>query len=828
MNSFWQDLRYAMRSLRNSPGFAIVAIVTLGLGMAANTTVFSVVNGMLLRPLPVPHAEQIAVLGLQQAGTPGVQKFTYPDYQDIRSQTDSFNDVFGYRPTLGSLTADGKGGHCLLSRVTSNYFPALGIKPALGRLILPTEGQTPGADSVVVLGYNYWQKRFGGARDVLGKQVEINQHTATIVGVTPKGFHGTYAMVDMDGYIPLSAPLGSGSDEEAAKAVRLLWTQREDRSISLLGRLKPAVSLKQAGTELSVVARRVSEQHPENYKGVTFQAYPEKLARPEPDPDNTLPAVAAAFAALAGLVLLVACFNIANVLLVRATVRQREMGIRAALGAGRGRLVRQQLTESLLLSVLGGATGLVLASWAAGFLSALPLGTDLPITFDFQADARVYFFALGAVLITGLIVGTIPALRVARSDVITVLREGGRGSSEGPRRQILRNALVVAQLAGSMLLLITAGLFIRSLGKAQQTYLGFNPDHVLDFSLDVQEAGFNETRGRELYRQLDERISALPGVVSVTQAFSVPMGVTSMDDPIRPEGHPAEPGKQDPTVMYNAVTPRYFETLRIPLQSGRGFTDADNEKTPRVAIVNQTMAKRFWPNEDPVGKRFSLMAPTGVLTEEVVAVVQDAKYKNVVENPSEPFFYVPMNQQYMEFRTFHVRTSVPPETLAPQIEAQVHELAPTVTVSQVQTLSRALDGINGFFFFRFGAQLSGTMGLLGLILAVVGVYSVVSYAAAQRTHEIGIRMALGARPGDILKMVLRQSLVVVAIGVAVGLLAAFAGTHAIASLLVGVSPSDPATFAVVVTLLSGVALLACWIPARRATRVSPLVALRYE
>ncbi len=825
MSSFWRDLRYAVRTLANAPGFTIIAIVTLGLGMAVNTTVFSVINGMLLRPLPVPHAEQITVLGMQQAGTPGIQKFSYPDYLDIRSQTDAFSDVFGYRPTLGSLAVDGKGDHCLLSRVTGNYFSALGIQPALGRLILPTEGQTPGADSIIVLGYSYWQKRFGGERDVLGKQVQIDGHPATIVGVTPKGFHGTYAIVDMDGFVPLSAPLGGQDDAE--KSVKELWTHRDDRSISLLGRLKPGVSLQQAQATLSVVARRVAEQHPENYKGVTFQAYPEKLARPEPDPDNTLPAVAAAFTVLAGLVLLVACFNIANVLLVRATVRQREMGIRAALGAGRGRLVRQYLTESLLLAFLGGGAGLLLGSWAAGFLSSLPLGTDLPIVFDFQPDARVYCFALGAVLLTGLVVGMLPALRVARSDVNAVLREGGRGSSDGPRRNIVRSTLVVAQLAGSMLLLIVAGLFIRSLGKAQQTYLGFNPDHVLDLSIDVQQAGLNETRGREFYRQIDDRISALPGVVSVGEAFSVPMGVISADDPVSIEGHPVEPGKQLPTVMYNPVSPRYFETLRIPLLAGRVFNDADTEKAPHVAVINQTMAKKFWPSEDPIGKRFSLKNSSEPFVE-VVGMVQDGKYKNVVENPSEPFFYVPLSQSYMEFRTLHVRTSVPPETLVPQIEAQIHDLAPDIAATQVQTMSKALEGVNGFFFFRFGAQLSGTMGFLGLILAVIGVYSVVSYATAQRTHEIGIRMALGAAPRDILKMVLRQSLVVVIIGIAVGLAVALAGTRALASLLVGISPSDPLTFALVLILLSGVALLACWIPARRATRVSPLVALRYE
>jgi macrolide transport system ATP-binding/permease protein len=824
MQSFWRDLRYAARTLRNSPSFTTIAIVTLGLGMAVNTTVFSVVNGLMLRPMPVPHAEQLAVLAMEQTGTPGFQKFSYPDYQDIGSQTDSFSDVFGYRATLGALAADGQGDHCVLSRVTSNYFSALGIQPAVGRLILPTEGHTPGADSILVLGYSYWQKRFGGDRNVIGKQVQVNGHSATIVGVTPKGFHGTYAVVDMDGYVPLSAPLG---EDEAEKAVRQLWTHREDRSISLLGRLKPGVSLKQAQASLSVVAHRIAEQHPDTDEGVTLHAFPEKLARPEPDPNNQLPEVAVAFTALGGLVLLVACFNIANVLLVRATVRRREMGIRAALGAGRGRLVQQHLTESLLLAFLAGGAGLVLGTWAAGFLSALPLGTDLPITFDFQPDARVYFFALGAVFITGLIVGIVPALRVARSDINAVLREGGRGFADGPRRHIVRNTLVVAQLAGSILLLIVAGLFVRSLGKAQQMYLGFNPEHVLDLSLDVQQAGFSETRGRELYRQIDERISALPGVVSVAQAFSVPMGVISADDPVILEGHPVAPGKQAPTVMYNPVTPGYFETLRIPLQTGRLFTDADKQKAPAVAVINQTMAKTFWPKEDPIGKRFSLRGPTGPSMIEVVGIVLDGRYKNVMEEP-QPFFYVPLEQNYIQFRTIHVRTSVPPETLAPLIEARIHEVAPNVPVSEVQTMSKALDGLNGFFFFRFGAQLTCTMGLLGLILAVIGVYSLVSYAATQRTHEIGIRMALGAEPRDVLRLVLRQHVMVVGIGLVFGLAVAFAGTRIIANLIVGVRPTDSVTFVTVAVLVSFIALVACWIPARRATRVSPLVALRYE
>jgi predicted permease len=391
----------------------------------------------------------------------------------------------------------------------------------------------------------------------------------------------------------------------------------------------------------------------------------------------------------------------------------------------------------------------------------------------------------------------------------------------------VRGTLVAAQVAGSLLLLIVAGLFIRSLDKAQQMYLGFNPDHILDLTLDPEQIGFKETQGREFYRQLNERISALPGVMSVGQAFIVPMGVISANDPVFVEGHPLETGKQPPQVMYNPVSPSYFDTLRIPLQSGRAFTDADNQKAPDVAVINQAMAAKFWPKENPVGKHFSTKGPKGPF-KEVIGVVQTGKYKNVIEDPPELFYYVPLAQNYVAYRTLHVLTSVPPESLKLQIETQVQQLAPGIPISQVQTMTQALQGVNGFFFFRFGAQLTATMGLLGLVLTVVGVYSVVSYAAAQPTNEIGIRMALGAEPGDILKMVLRQSIGIVAVGLAIGLAAAFAGTRAIANLIVGIKPTDPLTFITVIVLLSAIALLACWIPARRATRVSPLTALRYE
>ena len=703
MQSFWQDMKYAMRSLRNSPGFAIIAVVTLGLGMAVNTTVFSVVNGLLLRSLPVPHAEQITVLAMKQPGAEGFQSFSYPDFQDIRSQAEASGEVFGYRTTLVGLIADGKGDHCVMSRVTGNYFSALGIKPALGRLILPTEGQTPGADPVLVLGYGYWQKRFGGDKSVIGKQVQVDDHPVTIIGVTPKDFQGTYGFLNMDGYMPLSAIAGPGGIE----SVQEIWTHRERRSLTLMERLKPNVDLKQAKATLDVIARRIGEQHPESDKGITYQIFPERLARPEPDPDNTIPNVSLAFTVLAGLVLLVACFNIANVLLVRATVRQREMAIRAAIGAGRARLVRQHLTESLVLAILGGGAGLLLGWWSSGFLSSVPLGTDLPVTFNFQPDLRVYLFTLATVVVTGAVVGIMPALRVARTDVNSMLREGGRGSSEGPRRHLVRNTLVMAQVAGSLLLLIVAGLFIRSAGKAREIDLGLNADHVVDVPLDVQQLGYTEQQGKAFYRDAEERLRSLPGVVSVSQAFSVPLGLMSASERIIVEEHPLEAGQPEPVVYYNMVSPDYFETLRITLHRGRVFTKADSEKAAKVAIVNEAMAKKFWPSEEVLGKRFKVRGPAKADQSliEVVGVVQNGKYRGVVEDPL-PAFYVPMEQSYMPLRTIHVRTSVPPEGMEQQIAAQLQELAPGLPISGMRTLRADLEGINGYLFFRLGAQLT--------------------------------------------------------------------------------------------------------------------------
>jgi predicted permease len=823
MHGLAHDLRHAIRLLAKSPGFTFVAVLTLAVGIGVNATVFSIINGLLLRPLPVPHPEEITVLASQQEGSQDYQGFSYPDYLDIRSQAGVFSEVLAYRVSLVALTVDGKGEHGVISRVSGNYFTTAGIQPAIGRLILPSEGLTPGADPVFVLGYAYWMRRFGGDKNVIGKQVEMDGHPVTIVGVAPKGFAGMYSFLNMDGYVPLSATAGVAGNAP----VEYTWTHREERSLELRGRLKPGVDFQQAQASLQVIANRLVEQHPETEKGIRFGLFPEKLARPGPDPDESIPKISIAFTILAALVLLVACFNISNILLVRATARQREMAIRTAIGAGWGRLVRQGMSESVLLALLGGSLGLLLGTWASGFLSSIPLGTDLPIEFDFQPDVRVYLFTAAVVLLTAMVVGMIPALPLAKTAVNNVLREGSRGSSAGRRQNFMRSMLVVAQLAGSVLLLVVAGLFLRSLGKAEKLYLGFQPDHLINLALDIHEIGYSDAQGKEFYRSAEERIRALPGVTLVAQAFSIPMGLISSQDAVIADKHPLEPGKVPPNVGDNYVTPDYFDTLHMPIKRGRAFADSDNQQAPKVAIINETMAKQFWPDEDALGQRFQSKDNQHNWAEfEVVGIVQDSKYKGVIEDPT-PYFYKAIAQEYMSIRNIQVRTSIPPENLESQLRSTINTMAPGLPVT-VKTMEQDLEGLNGYLFFKLGAQLSGAMGLLGLLLAVVGVYSVVSYAAAQRTHEIGIRMALGAESRDVLKMVLSRSLIMIAMGVGIGAAISLVGARALGAFLVGISPNDPVTFLGVMALLLGVGVAACLVPAYRATLVDPLVALRYQ
>jgi predicted permease len=818
MNTWWQDIRYGLRMLARSPAFTVVAVLTLGLGIGANTAIFSVVNWLLLRPLPVSRPAQITVIAYQQKKGPIGTSFSHSGFQDIRQQTTGvFSDVLGYAFGLDGLKANGKSDRILSAYVTGNYFTALGLQPALGRLILPSEGKTAGADPYMVLGYSYWETRFGRDPGVVGKQVSVDGHPVTIVGVAPKGFVGLYPLVDMQGYLPYGMRVIENPKSD-------FMSDRESHNLHLFGRLQAGTSLAQAQAILNVVAQRLAAAHPKTEEGLSLHAYPERDARPEPDPDHTIGTVSVLFLTLAALVLVLACVNVANILLVRATVREREMAVRAALGAGRGRLVRQLLTESLLLALAGGAAGVLLGAWASGLLGSIQLKTDLPIRLDFSLDWRVLSYALGAALLTGIVVGIIPALRASRANVSEVLHEGGRTVSG--RRHRLRSALVMAQVSGSLMLLIVAGLFMRSLGHAQQSNLGFDPADVVNLSMDPSGAGYNEEQGRAFFRQLLGRARALPGVTSAALAFTVPMGYYSDDATLEIDGYTPPPGQPPPVVTFNPVSPGYLRLMRLPLVRGRAFTDADEKDAPYVAIVNQVMAERFWPHQDPIGREFRMQSDKDHPIR-VVGVVKNARVQNLT-GAIDPYLYVPLAQHYTLLATLHVRTSVAPQTVILELGQEIQTLAPGMPVFDVQTMTQALNGLNGFLTFQLGAGLAGALGALGLILAIVGVYGVVSYSTSQRTHEIGIRMALGAQPGDVLRIIFREGLMIVGVGVVVGLGAALAISRLVANFLVGVSATDPLTYVSVSVLLVLVALAACFIPARRAMLLDPTVALRHE
>jgi len=818
LDSLLQDLRFGARMLRKNPGFTAVAVLTLALGIGANTAIFSMVNGFLLRPMPVPQPDQITALAIQQKDAPvGSSGFSYPEFVDYRNQAGTFSDVFADGLTTIDLRANDRSEQCFANYVSGNFFSALEIHPALGRFILPDEAETPGGPTLVVLGYSYWQRRFRGDPAIIGKQILIDDKPATIIGVVERQFHGMYSVFELDVYLPISAMV-------LEVPPNILWNGRDLRRLLVFGRLKPGVSLPQAQSSLDVLAQRLAQLYPVTNAGVTVRAIPEKLARPIPYANNAFIAISGLFLGLAGFVLLLACMNVEHILLARGTARQREMAVRTALGAARKRLVQQLLTESILLALLGGAAGIALGVWAGSLSSAIH-PANLPLHLDASFDWRVFAYATACALATGIFVGLWPAMR-ASSDINSVLHDGGQNASTGTRQLRVRNFLVVAQVAGSLTLLIVAGLFVRSLRSAQRLDLGFDPGHLLNVILNPHQNGYDQPRTTEFYRALETRVRALPGVQSVSLASNVPMSSFPASALVSIDAHPLPPDRQPPKVLCNAVDPSYFDTMRIPIMRGRSFAESDGEGAPLVAIVNETMAARFWPSEDPIGKRFSTSGAAGPFVE-VVGLTKTGKYQTIAEDP-QPFFYTPLAQNFISKRALQIRTLMAPESLAASVKEEIFLLAPDVSIVDMQTMKRSLEGGFGFFAFRLAAILAAAMGVIGLVLAVVGVYGVVSFAASQRTREIGIRVALGANPADILNLVLRQGVLLVIAGVMAGMIAAWGVARTMGHLLVGISPSDPLTYASVAILLAVVALAACWIPARRAMRVDPMVALRHE
>ncbi len=752
-----QDIRYALRGFQRAPGFTAVAILSLALGIGVNTTLFSLMNMLILRPLPVQDPAQLVTFSSEQKGNFPMPAFSYPEYRDIRDQTTgALSGILAYCDGLDGLNADGRADRVITHYVSGNYFTLLGVRPLLGRVILPSEGNIEGADPVLVLGYSYWKAHFASDPNVIGKRVLIDGHPVTVVGVAPKQFHGAQALIDVQGYLPL------GMNSISAGFPGFL-ENRSLRNIYLLGRMAPGVSLNQAQARLNIVSQRLSAAYPKDSAGVTVIVQKQLLGRIQSG--NQLMALGAFFLAMAALVLMLACINLANLLMVRAAARQKEIAMRAALGGSRGRLIRQLLTESFLLTCFGALAGLLVSAWTCSALSSLKL-QGIPIYLDFTFDGRVLAYALGAAVLAGLMLGIVPALRGSRADLATVARDGGQRGSGSPQR--IRSILVIAQVAVSFLLLIIASLLNRSLQNGRNMDMGFDPRHILNFSMDPHHVGYNEAEGRQFYRELLRRVRTLPEVESASLAISGPISAIPLPMQVQPEGYVPPQGQSAPTVFWDVVSPGFFDTLRVPVVRGRPFNASDDQSAPRVAIVSQTLAERFWPGHDPIGRKIQLTVDP-VHPIQVVGVLRDTRYLAVTE-PKQPYIYVPFEQNYAPIQTLRVRYNGATETAIAEVLKEISNLAPGLPVAGVETLLQQIDSsAYGFLGLRIESGFATAMGLLALALALLGLYGVVSYSAAQRTHEIGVRLTLGASPNDIRTLVLGRGLLIVGIGLPAGL-----------------------------------------------------------
>jgi predicted permease len=823
LESFFADSRYALRTLRKNPAFTAVAILTLALGIGANTAVFSVLNGWLLRPLPVPDPEQIMVLAAQQKNEFVSSSFSHLDFLAVEKAANSFSDLFAYELGVGGLSAKGKANEFAYAAVTDNYFSGLSVRPLIGRLLASGDGDKTGGPLLVVVGYSYWRKNLAADPGCVGKQVLVNGRAATIIGVTPEDFHGTLFAFELDGYLPLGA-LKAGASFDS------FWTDRSQRELTVLGRLRPGVSPARAQIEVDLLAARLASQFFESDRGLRIRVIPEKRARPAPFVSSFVPAIAGVFLALPALVLVMACVNVANLLLVRAAAREREMAIRMALGASQSRLIRQVLSESLLLALLGGAVGMLVGNWALNVTGSVLRSVTSTANFAYKLDPRfdwrVFAYTLAAVCFAQVCVGLWPALRSSRTDPNTSLRPAVRRDSIFRGRLGTRGALVVLQVAGSLILLLTAILFVRSLRYAEHMDLGFEPDGVLNVMLDPHQIGYDEAQANIFFRELQNRVRAIPGIQSASMGSAVPLMYPGGTTHIYIQARPLSNSEQAPQISFNLVDPFYFETMRISLLQGRSFANADSETAPPVAIVNQTLANTLWPRESPTGKRFSVKSAAGPFIS-VVGVARDSQYFFLTPSP-QPYFYLPLAQNFTPLRSLQVRSSLPPQSLSNAVNEQLRAIDPNMPVIDARTMRQVVSGLGGTFIFRLAASLAAVLGIIGLVLAVVGLYGLVSVVISQRTREIAIRMAIGAVRSDILKLISRQTLELVIAGLSVGVVAAIFLARAMAKLLVGLAAANALTFVAVTALLAAVALLATHIPARRAMRVDPMIALRYE
>ena len=821
MSTLLQDLRYALRSLRRTPGFTLAAILTLALGIGATSAVYSVGNGVLWRPLPVPDAGRLAVLYAHRDDGSGYQDLSWPDYRDLRAESGAlFQGLIAYTPRPVSLGLPGQAERAWAELVSANYFDVLGRPPALGRGFLQVE-DSAGAAPAAILSDALWRARFQADPGVLGQTLRINGHEFTVVGVAPRGFQTPFYV----GFQPgLWLPAGSAWRQLNPDPQGL--DTRGNVGFRMLGRLQPGVELSAAAAAVDGMVRRLAEAYPTTNRGTTGALFTESEARPEPAMADGMRLGFRLFLVIGLVVLLVACANVASLLLARALARRREIAVRLALGAGRARLVTQLLAESLVLALAGGGLGLLVASGLSGAVeNLLRFSTDIPFTLDLSLDARVVLFTAVVTLLTTFAFGLVPALQASSPATAGTLKSDAAGW-RGVHKSRLRSALVVAQLALSCLLLIGAGLVIRSFTAMQRVSPGFETRNGLLVAVSPGLVGYDGTRGRALYRDLLARLKTVPGVAGVTLAQSVPLEFTSNSAVVVPEnGAEAARGKSGETVGWTTVGTDYFSTMATPLTDGRDFGPGDSLAAPAVAVVSREMAERYWPGQPAVGKVFHLNTADGTAFT-VIGVAADAKYRQLSEAP-EPHVYIPVSQDYPAEVTLVIRAARDPLALIPMVRRAVAEVDPELPVSDVKTIDELLAG-RALLMPRIAARVTSSLGVLALVLALVGLYGIVSYAVAQRTRELGIRLALGATGSGVVRLVLREGLKLAGIGIAVGMVVALVITRVARSLLFGVSPTDPLVLLLVLASLGGVALLASWIPARRAARTDPMLALRSE
>jgi len=822
MGTLLQDLRFAFRQLGRAPSFAITAVLTLALGIGANTAIFSLVNSLLLRPLPVDHPGQIAELAIGQNKNTILPFLSWQEFKQIRSQSSgSFTDVLTDTLGLDGISSQGQQPQRIMTTyVTGNYFNGLGLKPAAGRLFLNSEGEVAGKDPVIVLAFDYWKDKFNNDPGVVGRPVTVDGHPFTILGVAPEGFHGLQSFVSVAAFLPISQVGIEGPNDDDLNN----WSSRH---FNVYARLRPGVSFQQATAALGVIAQSMTRLQPVAEKNIVLTANPEPTMRIPTGNTSTIFVMAGLFLALAAMILLLACINVANLVLVRATSREREMAIRSAMGAKRFRLLRQMITESVTLSLIGGLLGVLLGMWASSALGHIDPHADLPVNLSFDFDWRIFFYSFGAALLAGVVVGIVPALRVARANVNGMLREGGRGIAGG--RHWFRDALVALQIAGSLVLLVVAGLFVRSLSAMQTLDFGFKPDQVLNLVVDPSEIGMNAEQARDLGETLLSRLHQLAGVQAVSHASAAPLGyLGNGGDTVTVDGAPPPADPSTYAIGYNVISPEYFSVMGIDMLRGRPFTNSDNEHSADAAIVSESMAHKFWPNQDAIGRTFHMSIKRGSKLQ-VVGIVRDAEFQLFGGGKTLPFAYLPYAQHIAgnTLMVFQLKVDRDPLALAPTVEKLVHDVSPGLPVFQVQTMRQGLFTLNGLLLFQIGATIAALMGGLGLTLSVIGLYGVVSYAVSRRVHEIGLRMALGATRGSVFKMIYRQSFLMIGGGLVIGLALALLIARTVSSFVV-VNVWDPLTYLVVVGSLTFAAFVSCYFPARRATAVDPMVALRED